>query len=94
MKVPIYSLAKELRLDNRRIIADACGEGVYVTQPTDLIPIQVAHRIRAKYQKRPSSPPGLPRYRKAIAASKGDNEEFRKLDGLTADEIQFLLSIV
>jgi hypothetical protein len=94
MKMPIYSLAKELKLDNMRIIADARCEGVYVTQPTDRIPIQVAHRIRAKYQKRPSSPPGLPRYRKAVVAGKCDNEEFRKLDGLTADEIQFLLSIV
>jgi hypothetical protein len=93
MTTPIDSLAKELRLDGRRLIADARIEGIQVTHTTDHIPVEVACRIRAKY-RRAKTLPGLPRYRNTKSLRCGDKEEFRKLDGLTPEDIQFLFSIV
>lgn len=47
--IRIYDLAKELRLDNRRIIEDARREGVDAKVPSSIIHVEVAERIRNKY---------------------------------------------
>jgi len=94
MTIPINRLASELRLDDKRVIADARCEGLHVTGPADHIPIPIACRIRAKYRRTQTHQPGLPRYRNPVGARPGLKDEFRKLGGLTAEEIEFLLSIV
>jgi tetratricopeptide (TPR) repeat protein len=48
-KIRCYDLAKELKLDNKKVMADARREGVDVSVPSNTVPIEVADRIRAKY---------------------------------------------
>ncbi|CDM66463.1 translation initiation factor IF-2 [Pyrinomonas methylaliphatogenes] len=48
-KVRIYDLAKELKLDNKRIIEDARREGHDVSVPSNTIPEDIANKIRNKY---------------------------------------------
>jgi translation initiation factor IF-2 len=48
-KMRIYDLAKELKLDNKRVIDDARREGIDVSVPSNTIPMEVAERIRTKY---------------------------------------------
>ncbi|MER3427961.1 MAG: translation initiation factor IF-2 [Pyrinomonas sp.] len=48
-KVRIYDLAKELRVDSKRIIEDVRREGLDATVPSNSIPQEVAERIRNKY---------------------------------------------
>ncbi|HKV42824.1 MAG TPA: translation initiation factor IF-2 [Blastocatellia bacterium] len=48
-KIRIYDLAKELKLDNKRVIDDARREGIDVSVPSNTIPMEVAERIRTKY---------------------------------------------
>ncbi|HWC76434.1 MAG TPA: translation initiation factor IF-2 [Blastocatellia bacterium] len=48
-KIRIYDLAKELKLDNKRVIDDARREGIDVSVPSNSVPMDVAERIRTKY---------------------------------------------
>src|SRR5713101_6178720 len=48
-KIRIYDLAKELKLDNKRVIDDARREGIDVSVPSNTVPMAVAERIRTKY---------------------------------------------
>jgi translation initiation factor IF-2 len=48
-KIRIYDLAKELKLDNKRVIDDARREGIDVSVPSNTVPGEVAERIRTKY---------------------------------------------
>ena len=48
-KIRIYDLAKELKLDNKKVIDDARREGIDVSVPSNTIPMEVAERIRTKY---------------------------------------------
>ena len=48
-KIRIYDLAKELKLDNKRVIEDARREGIDVAVPSNSVPMDVAERIRTKY---------------------------------------------
>src|ERR1051326_7426814 len=48
-KIRIYDLAKELKLDTKRLIEEVRREGVDVSVPSNQVPKEVAERIRNKY---------------------------------------------
>lgn len=48
-KIRIYDLAKELKLDNKKVLEDARREGIDVSVPSNTVPHEVAERIRLKY---------------------------------------------
>ncbi|MEK6324119.1 MAG: translation initiation factor IF-2 [Acidobacteriota bacterium] len=48
-KIRIYDLAKELKLDNKKVMEDARREGIDVSVPSNTVPHEVADRIRLKY---------------------------------------------
>jgi translation initiation factor IF-2 len=48
-KIRIYDLAKELKLDNKKVMEDARREGIDVSVPSNTVPHEVAERIRLKY---------------------------------------------
>jgi serine/threonine protein kinase/predicted RNA-binding protein with RPS1 domain len=48
-KVRLYDLAKELRIDTKRLIEEVRREGVDVTVPSNLISKELADKIRNKY---------------------------------------------
>ena len=48
-KVRIYDLARELRVDSKRIIEDVRREGLDASVPSNSIPQEIAERIRNKY---------------------------------------------
>ena len=47
--IRVYDLARELKLDNKRIIEDARREGINVKSPSNTLPHVVAELIRKKY---------------------------------------------
>jgi translation initiation factor IF-2 len=60
-KTRIYDLAKELKLDNKKVIDDARREGIDVSVPSNTVPNEVAERIRAKYFPKKATPKIAPR---------------------------------
>ena len=48
-KVRVYDLAKELKVDNKRAIEECRQEGLDISVPSNLVPDDVAERIRNKY---------------------------------------------
>lgn len=48
-KIRAYELARELRLDNKKVIEEARRQGIEITVPSETMPIEVADRIRKKY---------------------------------------------
>ncbi|HJQ70171.1 MAG TPA: translation initiation factor IF-2 [Blastocatellia bacterium] len=60
-KIRIYDLAKELKLDNKRVIEDARREGIDVSVPSNTVPTEVAERIRTKYFPKKAAPVAGPR---------------------------------
>ena len=48
-KVRLYDLAKELKIDTKRLIEDVRREGVDVSVPSNSISKELAERIREKY---------------------------------------------
>src|ERR1044072_6550087 len=65
-KIRIYDLAKELKLDNKKVLEDARREGVDVSVPSNTVPADVADRIRAKYFPKKALPTAGPRLVKVI----------------------------
>jgi HEAT repeat protein len=59
--VRIYDLAKELKLDNKRVMEDARLEGVNVTVPFNTIPFGVAQRIALKHSGATAAGPPRPK---------------------------------
>ena len=59
--IRIYDLAKELKLDNKKVIDDVRREGVDASVPSNSVPFEVAERIRAKYFPKKTSPLAGPR---------------------------------
>lgn len=53
-EIRIYDLAKELRCDNKVIIEEVRREGIDVSVPSNIVPAEVAARIRAKYAHKPT----------------------------------------
>jgi translation initiation factor IF-2 len=60
-KIRIYDLAKELKLDNKKVIDDARREGIDVSVPSNTVPHEVAERIRTKYFPKKATPKAVPR---------------------------------
>ncbi len=60
-KIRIYDLAKELKLDNKKVIEDARREGIDVSVPSNTVPHEVADRIRQKYFPKKLAPQVGPR---------------------------------
>src|SRR5947208_15044547 len=48
-KVRLYDLAKELKIDTKRLIEEVRREGVYVSVPSNSISKELAEKIREKY---------------------------------------------
>jgi translation initiation factor IF-2 len=65
-KIRIYDLAKELKLENKRVIDDARREGIDVSVPSNTVPFEVAERIRLKYFPKKAAPITGPRLVKTI----------------------------
>jgi translation initiation factor IF-2 len=65
-KIRIYDLAKELKLDNKRVIDDARREGIDVSVPSNTVPHEVAERIRTKYFPKKIAPVAGPRLVKHV----------------------------
>ncbi|MEW6127699.1 MAG: translation initiation factor IF-2 [Acidobacteriota bacterium] len=65
-KIRIYDLAKELKLDNKKVLDDARREGVDVSVPSNTVPADVADRIRAKYFPKKAMPTAGPRLVKVV----------------------------
>src|ERR1044072_9229307 len=71
-KIRIYDLAKELKLDNKKVIEDARREGIDVSVPSNTVPSEVADRIRTKYFPKKAAPavgPRLVKHAKPAQAS-------------------------
>ena len=64
--IRIYDLAKELKLDNKKVIDDVRREGVDASVPSNSVPFAVAERIRAKYFPKKAAPLAGPRLVKTI----------------------------
>src|SRR5713226_8842653 len=60
-KIRIYDLAKELKLDNKKVLEDARREGIDVSVPSNTVPHEVADRIRQKYFPKKAAPQVGPR---------------------------------
>jgi len=60
-KIRIYDLAKELKLDNKKVMEDARREGIEVSVPSNTVPHEVAERIRLKYFPKKIAPRVGPR---------------------------------
>ena len=61
-KVRIYDLAKDLKIDTKRLIEEVRREGVDVSVPSNSISKELAEKIRDKYfPKKTLSPSGLSR---------------------------------
>ncbi len=71
-KIRIYDLAKELKLENKRVIDDARREGIDVSVPSNTIPLEVAERIRTKYFPKKAAPSAGPRLVKVVKRPKQD----------------------
>src|ERR1051325_8161053 len=65
-KIRIYDLAKELKLDNKKVIDDARREGIDVSVPSNSVPLEVAERIRTKYFPKKALPAAGPRLVKTV----------------------------
>jgi len=65
-KIRIYDLAKELKLDNKKVIEDARREGIDVGVPSNSVPFEVAERIRTKYFPKKAAPAIGPRLVKHV----------------------------
>src|SRR5262245_35508270 len=70
-KVRIYDLAKELKMESKKVLADAQREGADVSVPSNSISWDIAERIRNKYMppKKPTAPTA-PRLIKVIKKEK------------------------
>jgi small subunit ribosomal protein S1 len=54
-RIRIYDLAKELKLDTKRLIEEVRREGVDVSVPSNTVPREIAEKIRNKYSPKKES---------------------------------------
>ncbi len=76
-KIRIYDLAKELKLDNKKVMDDARREGIDVSVPSNTVPMEVAERIRTKYFPKKVAPSVGPRLVKTHRAAQAQETEFQ-----------------
>src|SRR3954464_13039896 len=67
-KIRLYDLAKELKLDTKRLIEEVRREGVDVSVPSNSIPKELADKIRNKYfpKKEATAPRAVRVVKKAV----------------------------
>src|SRR5215472_10018118 len=58
-KVRIYDLAKELKLESKKILEDARRMGVDVSVPSNTLPDNVAAKIRERYYPKKEQAPAI-----------------------------------
>src|SRR5689334_5057793 len=90
-KTRIYDLAKELKLDNKKVIEDARREGIDVSVPSNTVPNEVAERIRTKYFPKKATPKVAPRLIKhapmeALAPNSAEAEAYEPIEEAPAAE--------
>ncbi|HEX8638648.1 MAG TPA: translation initiation factor IF-2 N-terminal domain-containing protein [Pyrinomonadaceae bacterium] len=51
MKIRIYDLAKELKIDTKKIIEEARRLGVNISVPSNMLSPETAQKIREKFGK-------------------------------------------
>ena len=78
-KIRIYDLAKELKLDNKKVLDDARREGIDVSVPSNTVPHEVAERIRAKYFPKKATPKAVPRLVKHAPAEHSEGFDTAEL---------------
>src|SRR5436853_734233 len=83
-KIRIYDLAKELKLDNKKVMDDARREGIDVSVPSNTVPMEVAERIRTKYFPKKIAPAVGPRLVKTQKVAQSAESEA----AATAEEMQ------
>ncbi|MBV9957525.1 MAG: translation initiation factor IF-2 [Acidobacteria bacterium] len=76
-KVRLYDLAKELKLDTKRLIEEVRREGVDVSVPSNSISKELADKIRNKYfpKKEASAPRAVRVVKKAVRPVEAEAEE-------------------
>ena len=79
-KIRIYDLAKELKLDNKRVIDDARREGIDVSVPSNTVPMEVAERIRTKYYPKRIVPATGPRLVKTVKSAQHEADHVEEVD--------------
>src|SRR5215213_2925772 len=89
-KIRIYDLAKELKLDNKKVIDDARREGIDVSVPSNTVPFEVAERIRTKYFPKKAAPavgPRLVKHAKPAAQAEQpfEDDSFSTVDTIEAE---------
>ena len=69
-KVRIYDLAKELKMESKRVIEEIRREGFDVSVPSNSVPKELAEKIRNKYfpKKEPTAPRAIRVVKKAARA--------------------------
>jgi translation initiation factor IF-2 len=84
-KIRIYDLAKELKLDNKKVMEDARREGIECSVPSNTVPHEVAERIRLKYFPKKIAPQAGPRLVKHVKVA----EPIEALQEAAATEEEF-----
>ena len=79
-KIRIYDLAKELKLDNKKVIDDARREGIDVSVPSNTVPFEVAERIRTKYFPKKAAPAIGPRLVKHAKPTSSSQDQMTESD--------------
>ncbi|HEX8090917.1 MAG TPA: translation initiation factor IF-2 N-terminal domain-containing protein, partial [Blastocatellia bacterium] len=79
-KIRIYDLAKELKLDNKKVIDDARREGIDVSVPSNTVPFEVAERIRTKYFPKKAVPSIGPRLVKHSKQAMSPDDQLAESD--------------
>ena len=78
-KVRIYDLAKELKLDTKRLIEEVRREGVDVSVPSNSVSKELAEKIRNKYF--PKKETAVKRSVKVVKRATAPLPELPALDG-------------
>jgi translation initiation factor IF-2 len=91
-KIRIYDLAKELKLDNKKVIEDARREGIDVSVPSNTLPFEVAERIRTKYFPKkvvPHHGPRLVKHAKPEPAAAMPAVEAEPFEEMESEAVEF-----
>jgi len=88
-KIRIYELAKELKLDTKKVIEDLKREGVQVTVASNSISKELADKIRNKYF--PTTPTPVSRTIKVIKKQKAAEESKQEAQELKAETSPFVI---
>ena len=83
-KVRIYDLAKELKLDTKRLIEEVRREGVDVSVPSNSVSKELAEKIRNKYfpKKETTVKRAVKVVKRAVTADSGSTSRRARAGGL------------